>query len=80
MSTNQKNSLNSNRSVQSNNKNSPRSNMNASVSKEKPVNNLDMINRDPNSLNTFVKVWSSDVLAEPDDDNVHSSDWYDIYT
>ena len=73
MSTNTKNSLNSNRSYQSN-KNSPR-NMNA-VSKEKPATDLDLINRDPNSLNTFVKVWSSDVLAEPDDDNVHSTDWY----
>ncbi len=37
--------------------------------------NLDMINRDPNSLNQFVKVLSSDVLAEPDDENVHSNDW-----
>ena len=35
--------------------------------------NIDLINRDPNSMNHFVQVDFEDVLAEPN--GAHSSDW-----
>ncbi len=62
-----------------NNNNNNRTNKNQQQIKnttQKPSTpDLDMINRDPNSLNQFVRVLQSNVFAEPRDDNLHSTDW-----
>ncbi len=34
---------------------------------------IDLINRDPNSINEFIQVKFDDVLAEPE--GAHSADW-----
>ena len=34
---------------------------------------IDLINRDPNGINSFIQVSFDDVLAEPED--IHSPDW-----
>jgi hypothetical protein len=38
---------------------------------------VDMINRDPNSMNVHVQVMFDDVIGEPE--GAHSADWYSSF-